>query len=221
MYMLEGITCTVTISASTDAFRKKMFCAQKAGHESAELRLVGAGVGGVGQIPSLLSLPAELRNQIYRYTLLEKDSIDINTLPLTFPQTPGLLGACRQTREECLGIYYEENIFRFVINNYDASLYIKWCTTFRAQRRAETSFKIRGGGHAHWKNLLTWLEAYYRRNCDGFAPQGTAKGDAGGHLFDMTDKLRCQDVPWDVAQAILEDVRMSFFCLTQDKRWKA
>ena len=64
---------------------------------------------------SLLSLPAELRNRIYSFTLISTKSIKIRTHSdaADGPKhvEPGLLRTCRQVREECLKMYYQFNTF--------------------------------------------------------------------------------------------------------------
>lgn len=54
-------------------------------------------------------LPAELRNQINEYVLLDYEPIDITG------NGPGLLLACKQIRAESLQMYYQRNIFAFEI----------------------------------------------------------------------------------------------------------
>ena len=65
----------------------------------------------------LLDLAAELRNEIWRLVLVEDNTIDIGTtapscLEEKPPAEPALLTACKQVREEAVGIYYSENTFR-------------------------------------------------------------------------------------------------------------
>ena len=71
------------------------------------------------QSPSLLSLPAELRNRIYEYALAEQRSIKI-TPGL---RTPALLRASSQLRREARPIWFEVNSFRLVSIFRLASLY--------------------------------------------------------------------------------------------------
>jgi len=54
----------------------------------------------------LLSLPPEIRNQIYHLALTQD-----KPLPSTVICEPGLLATNRQTRREALPIYYSENTF--------------------------------------------------------------------------------------------------------------
>ena len=60
----------------------------------------------------LLALPAELKNEIYRFSLLVQGDI---TIPSTgpAPKLPALLSVCREIRRDALQIYYQENDFWF------------------------------------------------------------------------------------------------------------
>jgi len=57
----------------------------------------------------LLDLPPELRNTVWRFALVRKTKIDMSKESTT--AEPALLVACKQIREEGLGIYYGENMF--------------------------------------------------------------------------------------------------------------
>ena len=67
--------------------------------------------------PSLLGIPGELRNKIYRYALVEPEKIRLGQchccyLGLEQPfHRPGLLRTSRQLRDEAEDIYYKENTF--------------------------------------------------------------------------------------------------------------
>lgn len=58
----------------------------------------------------LLSLPAELRNRIYEYALIEENEIAI-TADL---HVPALLQTSRQIRREARSLYFEKNTFTAV-----------------------------------------------------------------------------------------------------------
>lgn len=66
----------------------------------------------------LLCLPAELRNQKYRYTLLESDPISVATQT----REPALLQVCRQIHTQSLKVYWDDNTFSVPIINCAASL---------------------------------------------------------------------------------------------------
>jgi len=56
---------------------------------------------------TLLELPPEIRNSIYRYTLVDDSIIDISTYG---SQEPGILSTCQQTRTEAIGIFTSKTI---------------------------------------------------------------------------------------------------------------
>lgn len=59
---------------------------------------------------SFLDLPAEMRNQIYKYSLLKSDYITLlNTKP--FIEEPALLMTSKKVRNEALAIFYGNNTF--------------------------------------------------------------------------------------------------------------
>ena len=57
----------------------------------------------------LLELPAELRNNIYRYALVSDDPIYIT--PDGLRTRKALLQTCEQIKNEATGIFYAENVF--------------------------------------------------------------------------------------------------------------
>ncbi|KAK5116645.1 hypothetical protein LTR62_007319 [Meristemomyces frigidus] len=57
-----------------------------------------------------LALPAEIRNRIYEYVLLQHH---VSMAPFAInPHTPGLLRVNKQARAEAIGIYYLRNNFK-------------------------------------------------------------------------------------------------------------
>lgn len=72
--------------------------------------MVDVEVVAMSQDSPLLNLAAELRNHIYRYTVVSAAHINIKHeqhggIP------PALLATCRQVREEVTSIFYSENTF--------------------------------------------------------------------------------------------------------------
>ena len=73
--------------------------------------------GSLEEQPSpLLRLPAELREHIYRYVLVNDEPIAIPSQSWTLgfpldPSDPPFTCTCRQIRSEALAIFYSENIF--------------------------------------------------------------------------------------------------------------
>lgn len=66
----------------------------------------------------LMKLPPELRNRIYRYTVVGDSKIFVTHNGLREPE---LLHVCTQIRTEALGIFYSENVFSVENQNYDSS----------------------------------------------------------------------------------------------------
>ncbi|KAI4680403.1 uncharacterized protein J4E84_008051 [Alternaria hordeiaustralica] len=70
---------------------------------------------------SLLTIPAELRNQIYEYLLVEDEPIliagssqdDTAIKTGSFSGSPAILQTCRQIYHEAIGVLYGHNIFQF------------------------------------------------------------------------------------------------------------
>ena len=61
---------------------------------------------------SLLTLPLEIRDQIYSYMLLNEDIKDVIAANITRPQEHGLFLTCRQLYFETFEYYYNANTFQ-------------------------------------------------------------------------------------------------------------
>ncbi|KAK5676041.1 hypothetical protein LTS10_011330 [Elasticomyces elasticus] len=70
--------------------------------------------------PTLLTIPPEMRNRIYREALVQGNIYMSRCCPFfgPLPDEPALLSVCHQIREEALSIYYCENKFSFGV--YDS-----------------------------------------------------------------------------------------------------
>ena len=66
----------------------------------------------------ILALPAELRNEIYRYAIIEDGQIEVT---LEGPGEPELLRTCGEIRQEAITIYYTENHFVLQIEDWDGA----------------------------------------------------------------------------------------------------
>lgn len=165
----------------------------------------------------LLALPPELRNCIYRYTLLEDGQIEFEK-NVEIPLPPALLQTSHQVRTEAHNIYYRKNIFLFRIKDFDASLYIRWCALFPWNR----SDRIEMHSSTNFDNLLQWMHALFNVKCA--APGGSASPgrniEAALALFDMVRCMRRdRKHSWDEAEALLRAARAGFAAL--DPAWAA
>lgn len=111
------------------------------------------------QACTLLQLPPELRNIIYREAVLQQTKINIHSTATAPPSEPGLLSTCRQIRSECTPIYLQENRFCFVMHNFDTSAMHKWCAKrfiHKEMRLWTKPLHITNPDEA-WSNLLGWI----------------------------------------------------------------
>lgn len=162
----------------------------------------------------LLELAAELRNRIYEYALVEDDDVEIR--PETFAQ-PGLLLTCRKIRAEALPIYFLDNVFKFNIRKFEASLLVafcgqaigKSCESWWIEDPTEM-FSIVVDEDAEMENALAWLKAdqddkapRFRctvANCDG---EGEKVCCAVSEAFDIAGMFASQELDWIVVKAVL------------------
>lgn len=72
----------------------------------------------------LLTLPPELRNIIYRHTLVDGTFKIYGSGPST---QPSLLQVNHQIRHEAIQLYYSENFFAWHIRAFDRTQYLTWC----------------------------------------------------------------------------------------------
>lgn len=109
---------------------------------------------------TLLSLPGELRNRIYRYTLGSPQAIAVSSKGY---ERSGLLSACRQIRHEALQIFYHENAFDIAALELDSCVLAQWCAVLDKldinPRRVTMCPSIRQT--AHWRNLMTWIYQWH------------------------------------------------------------
>ncbi|EME44661.1 hypothetical protein DOTSEDRAFT_35045 [Dothistroma septosporum NZE10] len=160
---------------------------------------------GKEEAPTLLTLSAEMRNPIYRYTLIEDQAVIMSVAHL--PVEPGLLQhlssraeltthktkICLEIRQDALAIYYQENKLGFRILDFDADAYIKYCKS--AQRRCNSNYMlvIWHPQAGLWPNLLRWLEAYWREETEALEPAEENDFDstkACAHLFGFVINFR-------------------------------
>lgn len=114
------------------------------------------GAPGPTKAASLLGLPAELRNQIWRLVLVRIADIDINTEQDTLQ--PSLLRVSRQIRSETRDIYCQENcIFLNVHNLKFAPHSSYWVWNLGGNRNAFLSYH----GWYSWKTLAAWAREHW------------------------------------------------------------
>lgn len=171
--------------------------------------------------PMLLSIPAEIRNRIYRMVLVKGDwtRVKVNAPP---PKDPALLQTCRQIRAKSIELYYKENDFLFHIAKFDASKYIAWRKLSKYRKKHGVFFWI--SSSRNWSNLLQWLKAWWYSEADCVKPADDAsesgrRADAiATRLFSMVARMETiPDMKWAQVESMLEDVHEVL--KLEDSRW--
>ncbi|KAK4613901.1 hypothetical protein CLAFUW4_09311 [Fulvia fulva] len=146
----------------------------------------------------LLELPAELRNKIYRYSICEKDGIEV---PRTGREQPGLTRTCKQIRKEATAIYYLENIFLVDAPGFDRYT----CERIERQARAHVNigkldFLIDTEAYSYsWSELVKWLKLYHDGESDMWRLDGEDLDDPyyiAAKAAEMVEKLKGK-MGWD------------------------
>ena len=152
-----------------------------------------------------LSLPAELRNKIYKEALVETDAIKVSES--TIPPEPGLLRVNRQIREEAQDIYYNDNLFRFPIADYDTTMLVRWLGSSEA--RAACTWETRYDGRNDWANLHAWIKATYDGKTNSAYPTRSLDGKPriGVGVFSIVMRMKDNEVPWETVDQYLNDIR--------------
>ncbi|KAF2167340.1 hypothetical protein M409DRAFT_53947 [Zasmidium cellare ATCC 36951] len=111
----------------------------------------------------LLGFPAEIRNRIYEYALIEHNNINV---PPTGMAQPGVLRACRSIRSEATKLYYANNKFNLAIQDYNGAAYVGFYKTIQLYDSSDTlasNIEMVFSGGPNWQNLLRWFEAAHAR----------------------------------------------------------
>lgn len=75
----------------------------------------------------LTKLPAELRNQVYRYVVVSEEAINITRPPIR--AHTALLQVCKQMRTEATKMFYSENTFRVPEGHVKSVDLTSWITS--------------------------------------------------------------------------------------------
>lgn len=114
---------------------------------------------------SLLALPAELRNQIWRLVLLEAEEIHVR--PERDATQPGLLCVSRQLRAETKAIYGRENKFAVFVRDLKVGPYNDhWVWRLSG----DTNLRIVRQGRLSWPNFKQWLRLFWDKQAEGMGP---------------------------------------------------
>ncbi|KAK3723934.1 hypothetical protein LTR37_001418 [Vermiconidia calcicola] len=123
--------------------------------------------------PHLLAIPAEIRNAIFKQALVQSRSVQINSRPT---RVPGLLGVCKQIRDETIKSFYTLNTFEVQLYSYNVYAVMPalgvWhrynaplgnVNEARAPRHI-TNIDIVHTGRADWNNFVDWCKLIHAKS---------------------------------------------------------
>ncbi|KAK4548794.1 hypothetical protein LTR36_008567 [Oleoguttula mirabilis] len=170
---------------------------QKASAEAKEAGGAQSEVAQYNSNPSLLSIPAELRNHIYRYALVEEGEIRVDAPHRT---QPALLCTCRQIREEASGILFGEN--RFTTPVMDLEWPVPTDHWFNKHVGDDAELTIRLHGVQKWANLEAWLQRYHSRELRGIGHSESQEWEVVAKAFEIVAVLK--RTPWETVQKVVQ-----------------
>ena len=179
----------------------------------------------------LLSLPAELRNRIYRLVLLRRRPTRVKKSG--FSQGSGILATCKQIRHEALKICYYKNIFRVSTPKWNTDALVSFNKQIRrlglqvgpGKGMKITSITDGPSREPHWANLLEWARLFHSRtlcwtHSNNDSPALSSHQGAVVHNVGRAIKITaCQtrDLPWRQVEEILAPQRLVLALV--DERW--
>ena len=144
--------------------------------------------------------------------------------------TASILLAFKQICQQARTIYYHENRFYVLINDYDVTNYTKWTQKIEALRKRHEVLKtvqFHGysmAGAPHWRNLLYWFQKYHEGviHCSRCPPSRMSPRSnedevamALAGLFLVVKAMR--NHPWEEIEALLLEHRI--ILANVDSRW--
>ncbi|KAK4500771.1 hypothetical protein PRZ48_008961 [Zasmidium cellare] len=164
--------------------------------------------------PTLFTLPAELRNRIYHYAVVDPNANGETVIDHTNYAQPALLRGSRQLRYEASPVFYYENVFRFSCPDFDCTALVSFSKHYRrywgSHRAGKFKFEI-GGQRKDWGNLMRWLRLVHARVVPALNRVSTQDDMSGRSLASraMAVVRELRDLPWARVRLILEQLRLS------------
>ncbi|KAK3723933.1 hypothetical protein LTR37_001417 [Vermiconidia calcicola] len=165
----------------------------------------------------LLGLPAELRNKIYEYALVDFEDTQIWD---SCNIQPPLLHVCRTIRREAISIFYTFNLFNLHIRDCDSKPVHHFYTTQQKYFRGPGI--VREGRHSgigwtilygtpNWANLRGWCKAWYEGGMGLVAGEKTPSGcrNRNAAMGVTTAVYNMGGVEWAVVDQVLMGMRQN------------
>ena len=151
----------------------------------------------------LLKLPAELREHIWKVVVSKVEAVEI----IPSLRLPALLHTCRQTRQEALNLWMDENRFETTIIGCDARVLVEFTKLAKDIRTQILPVHFGLAGRSSWSNLMVWCRSVF----DGVtravaqAPQSSSRTTIVAAATGLAKEQRGGD--WRVCEASLEELR--------------
>lgn len=150
---------------------------------------------------TLLGLPPELRNRIYRYALVTSHRVNISA---SQPNKPGLLSCCKQIPVEATGIFTRENIFSTTITDLRPSIpHSHW---LRRDVRGR-SCGLHLAGSPNWQNFEVWLKQIHAREIPAFSIHYGAVNWHRAAVRAVKIVVQMRRVEWAVVESVLQEYK--------------
>ncbi|KAK4613897.1 hypothetical protein CLAFUW4_09502 [Fulvia fulva] len=154
---------------------------------------------------SLIGIPGELRNRIYRYALHENHDIQITA---TDDTEPGLLQTCRQVQGEACSIFRAET--RFSLNVVDCrpevptNFHLHWMSMVK-------SIGWLYSGRSHWRNLKEWMRRFYEGHIAGEVDMNEMHSHRDLRAVQLASRIvrASRERPWADVDDMLETFKES------------
>lgn len=172
----------------------------------------------------LLTLPPEIRNQIYQLVLVSEENIEISAArQISIPEEPGLLRTCCQIRNEARPMYFLQNSFTFSVHNWDATLLLKWAQVSPLHRATRILYTANLVSHKEsWENLMVWLETCAEGRCHWW-PAITVSQHPNARIprliASLANQLNADGVRWFQIWYALEQSRKMIALFAPEWRW--
>ena len=170
----------------------------------------------------LLTLPAELRNRIYRLALCKRDG---NTISTNVVPEPPLLATCKQIRNEATAIFYRENDLVVDVGDYDSTPIMAVFHKHLASEKLGIMRRVINGipRRPNWDNMVLWLFRTHKygetldlmSRIPRLGPPTHPRSAIVVHLFQLVLQLR--DLPWTRVEHLLQEYR--WILHTTERGW--
>lgn len=175
---------------------------------------------GTNSESTFFTLPAEIRNSIYRYALHREYKVLVQASRRH--RLPDLVRASKQLRAECRQIFCEENSFFVRVKHARLPPPDHWIWHLGDRKQAEfyiTGRPLKG-------EFFQWVRRYWQ---DGSMVQyselendkevSITEETIYAAAFDLVDQIRHANASWEVVRGMLDTALYALRCVATDALW--